>query len=878
MKMTTEAVKSLLADGTMVTVRELRAADHDYVVALHKAMPDEDRYLRFFSMSSPPVDSFVAKVLAEDSESHGGVGVFEGDVLLGMAAYLVIKDSSPVTGDVALVVSHQAQHHGIGTILLEHLGSLARGRGVERFAADVLPSNWRMLQVFSNIGFAVHTKADFDAIEVDIDLMPSDGYLDAVATRERVADKASLQALLRPRSVTVVGAGRKPQSIGNAVLSNVLAGGFAGEITAVNPHAREVLGVPCFSSVAAIPDVPELAVLCVPAAAVPKVAAECGEAGVRALLVISSGLSTDPVLAKQLLDTVREHGMRMVGPNCLGVVNSEPAVQLDASFARGGLTMGEVGVVTQSGGIAIALLEELRRLGLGVSTLVSTGDKYDLSGNDMLHWWENDFRTRIAVLYMESFGNPRKFSRLARHLARSKPVLAVRAGSTEVGQRAAASHTAASATPTVLRDALFKQAGVIAVDRLSELTDTIAVLSRQPLPAGNRVVVVSNAGGAGVLAADACIQNGLLVPALADATREKLNAVLPALASTSNPVDTTAVVDNEVFAEALRIVLADEGIDAVIAIAAPTALGDPAGGIAAGAGKTVVAVRLGQDSAIDWINGLPCFADAAAAAVALAHAAERSAWLRRPHGTAPDLPGIEPELARGVVRDYLASQPQGGWLGPEEVVALLRAFGLPVLGEIFAPDASAAVAAQAEFGTPVAMKAVASGLLHKSRGGGVRLGLATADEVREAYETFTDRFGSALHGVVVQPMVPPGRELLIGVSSDPTFGPLVVFGLGGVDTDMLDDRTARLVPVTDVDADEMLDSIRSAPKLFTSEVDKPAVRDVLLRVARLAELLPEVAELDINPLVAGPHGGIVVDARVRITPTRYVDPFLRRMR
>ncbi|MFC5105601.1 GNAT family N-acetyltransferase [Kibdelosporangium philippinense] len=862
----------LLTDGAMVTVRQLTAVDHDQVVALHKAMPDEDRYLRFFSMSVPPIDIFVTKVLDENA----GVGAFDGHVLLGMAAYVVIQGSAPVTADVALVVAHQVQHHGIGTLLLEHLGSLARSHGVQRFTADVLPGNWRMLRVFSDMGLAVSTRPNFDVIKVDIDLVPGEGYLDAVAVRERVAATASLQPLFCPDSVTVIGAGRKPESIGHAVLSNILAGGFTGTVTAVNPHAHELLGVPCYPSVSAIPNAPELAVICVPARSVADVAAECGQEGVKALLVISSGLSTDPEQARRLLETVRHYGMRMVGPNCLGVVNSE--VQLDASFAAGGLTVGDIGVVTQSGGIAIAVLEQLRRLDLGVSTLVSTGDKYDVSGNDLLHWWESDTRTKMAVLYMESFGNPRKFSRLARHLARSKPVLAIRAGSTEAGQRAAASHTAATATPTVLREALFRQAGVLAVDHLSELTGTIAVLSRQPLPKGNRVAVISNAGGAGVLAADACAQNGLEVAALSERTQRELKSVLPGLASVHNPVDTTAVVADEVFNQALRIMLADEKVDAMIAIAAPTALGDPAGAIAAETNKPLIAVRLDQGNAVDWLNGLPCFADPGAAAIAVGLAAERAAWLSRPAGHTPDLPAIDANLARQVIRDRLAADANGGWLEPEEVVTLLRAFGLPVLGEVFAPDVETALAAQSQFDAPVAMKAVAAGLLHKSRGGGVRLGLAGAADVRAAFEEFADRFGTALHGVVVQLMVPPGRELLIGVTSDPTFGPLVVFGLGGVDTDMLNDRTARLVPVTDVDADEMLRSIRSAPALFTSDVDKEMVRDVLLRVARLAELLPEVAELDINPLVVGRDGGIVVDARVRVEPVPYVDPYLRRLR
>lgn len=879
MSVSTDVTRVLLADGAMVAVRELCPTDHDQVVALHQAMPEEDRYLRFFSAGLPPMDGFVDRITSANQDDHGAIGVYEGDTLLGMAVYVVVRNSTPLTADVALVVSHDVQHHGIGTVLVEHLGSLARGRGVRRFTADVLPTNWRMLRVFSDLGLDMAMTPDFDVIRVTINLEPDDRYLDAVADRERVADDASLQALLRPRSVTVVGASRKTGSVGHAVLSNILDGNFTGEITAVNPHAHEVLGVPCHPSVGVIPDVPELAVVCVPARAVPEVAEECGQAGVRALLVISSGLSTDPDLGRRLLDTVREYGMRLVGPNCLGLVNSDPLVRLDATFARGGLVRGQIGVVTQSGGIAIALLAELGRLGLGVSTLVSTGDKYDVSGNDLIHWWEDDPHTRIAVMYMESFGNPRKFSRLARRLARTKPVLAVRAGTTEVGQRAAASHTAATATSTVLRDALYRQAGVIAVDRLSELTETVAVLARQPLPAGNRVAVVSNAGGTGVLAADACVQNGLSVPGLSPATQGELRAVLPDLASVGNPVDTTAVVPNEVFADTLRTVLADPGIDAVLAIAAPTALGDPATAIGSvRPEKTLVAVRVGQATSVDWLGDLPCFADAAAAAAALGHAAQRMLWLHRPRGDAPDIPNIDAEAAAELVADHLAAHPDGGWLGPEQVVTLLRAFGLPMLGEVFAVDAEAAVRAWREFGVPVAVKAVADGLLHKSRGGGVRLALATEADVRGAVTGFAEKFGPALHGVLVQPMIPAGRELLVGVTSDAVFGPLVVFGLGGTDTDLVNDRTARLVPLTDVDADEMLTGIRSAPKLFTSTADKAVVRDVLVRVARMAEVLPEVAELDVNPLVVADGNGIVVDARVRVQPTEYVDHYLRRMR
>ena len=560
--------------------------------------------------------------------------------------------------------------------------------------------------------------------------------------------------------------------------------------------------------------------VCVPARAVPETARQCGRAGVRALLVISSGLSAEPQLVGDLLEAVRRYDMRLVGPNCIGISNTDAAVRLDATFADPA-PVGRVGLVTQSGGVAIAVQEELRRLGLGVSTAVSTGDKYDVSGNDMMLWWRDDPRTALAVLYLESFGNPRKFSRFARRLAERMPVLTVRSGSSAAGQRAAASHTASTATPRVTRDALFRQAGVLAVDRLDELSELIATLSWQPLPAGRRVAVISNAGGAGVLAADACVANGLVVPELGPGTRRELAKLLPAGAATGNPVDTSAVISAAAFGAAVSVLRRDPEVDAVLAVTVPTALVDPYPGIAESAsvaGTPLVAVHLGQAEhvrplAVPGSDAVvPSFADPAAAATALAHAAIRSSWLSRPRGAASRPSDVDVTHAGGLVARFLAAAPDGGWLEPLDAQEVLQAFGLPLLRTVLVEDADQAVAAFSAAGRPVALKAVAEGVLHKAAAGGVRLGLTDAAAVAAAVTEMAARFGPRLHGLLVQPMADTGPELLVGVTSEPTFGPLVTVGLGGSSTDLVADRAHRLVPLTDVDAGEMLGEFRAGSR------------------------------------------------------------------
>ncbi|HWO66998.1 MAG TPA: GNAT family N-acetyltransferase [Umezawaea sp.] len=869
-----EPDRALLTDGTVVAVRELGPGDVGALLALHESLPLEDRYLRFFTTSSRQLEDFVGRMATPDDADHVTVGAFRGGRLFGAASYIVLDP--PTQAEVALVVSHAEQAHGVGTLLLERLSSLAVRRGVRRFVADVMSINSRMLHVFTDMGLVWTVTADGEVVHVDLGLEPVEAYFDAVADRELTADVQSLRAVLKPTSIVVIGAGRKETGVGNALLRNLVAGDFAGDLYAVNPHASAIAGVACYPSVDEVPDVPELAVLCVPADKVPAVAEQCGRRGVKALVVITAGVTEHPELARGLMAAVREHGMRVVGPNCLGVSTGEPGVSMNATFARTRTKAGGVGVVTQSGGIAIAVVERLSRIGLGTSNLVSTGDKYDVSGNDLLLWWERDEHTRAVVLYLESFGNPRKFARLARRVARRKPVLAIRSASSEAGQRAAASHTAATATPAITRDALFRQAGITAVDSVAELVDVLAALHGQPLPAGRSVAVLSNAGGLGVLAADACVHNGLAVAELSDTTVTALRALLPATASVHNPVDTTAVVDERTFSRCLDVVAADPGVDAVIAVTVPTAPGDPAGGVHPVPGKPVLAVDAGQVAAVES-GPVPGYTDPAQAAAVLAKLAERAEWLARPSEGGDELDGIDLDRARAVVVGHLAAEPGGGWLAPDQVVELLSAFGLPVLGGIVTTTADATASAQRGFDCPVVLKAIAVDLLHKSKGGGVVLDLDTPEAAAEAFSRFRSLFGDRLRGAFVQPMASRGRELLVGVVNDQEFGPLVVTGLGGVDTDLVDDRAAALAPLSAADADDLLHGFRASEGVFLDVAEAP-VRDVLLRVAKLAELVPEIAELDLNPVIATDERCQVVDARVRLAPVVAVDPFLRGLR
>jgi acyl-CoA synthetase (NDP forming)/RimJ/RimL family protein N-acetyltransferase len=892
---TTAGIYALLTDGATVLIRPARPADAEAVRAMHATLSPDNLYLRFFSMSPQNADREAKRVCREPAPDHAALLAWLGGRLVGVASY---EPAEPGTAEVAFAVPDDMHGRGIATLLLEHLVSAARERGLRAFTAEALLENQPMLGVFAAAGLPVYRQMTDGVVELTFPIPAGDddrtldGYLDSVAARESRADVASLRHLLQPGSVAVVGASRRRGTVGREILHNIVTGGFAGTVYPVNPRASSLEGLHCLGSVEDLPEQVDLAVVAVPADGVVDVAERCGRRGVRSLVVITSGLGAGGL---DLLAVCRRYGMRLVGPNCFGV--ALPPLGLDATFSAAHPAPGAAGLVVQSGGIGISLLEHLSKLGIGVSSFASVGDKYDVSSNDMLTWWEQDGQTKLAVLYVESFGSPRKFARTARRVGQRMPVLTVVGGRSAAGQVAAASHTAAAATPLVTQEALFGQAGIITVPGLGQLVEVAALLAAQPLPAGEKVAIVTNAGGAGVLAADACGDHGLRVPVLSAATRRRLAGLLPPGAAVRNPVDTTAAVTQDAFRASLEAVAADDGIDSVLAVTVPTAIADLVEAVVSSrVAKPLAAAALDQQETVRLLpsdnhhpgqravpSAVPVYAFPEGAARALGHAARYQTWRGRPHGRVPEFGGLRTADAKAQVTAFLRANPDGGWLPEQAVRDLLGCYEIPLVpARTAAGEAEAARAAAGFGGAPVVLKAEAAGLVHKTEAGAVKLGLHGEAEVRAAYQELAATFGARLTGVQVEPMLSGGVEVLVGVVQEPVFGPLVVFGLGGVATEVLGDHAARLTPLTDADADDLIHGVHAAPLLFghrgTSPVDTAALADVLLRVSRLASDLPEVAELDLNPVIATAAGARAVDARIRVTPAQPQDPFLRKLR
>ena len=883
---------ALLTDGTTVEIRPARPDDFEAVRDMHANMSPENLYLRFFSVSRVAAEREAQRICREPAPGRAALlAVLDGQVI-GCGSYEVVNSSE--SAEVAMSVADDMHNRGIGTLLLEHLISLARSRGVRTFVAETLTENALMLQVFANAGLRAHRTLEDGVYDLRFPLPGGDGdtgtgtYLDAVAERERSADVASLAHLLTPDSVAVIGASRRPGSVGRAILQNIIDDGFGGRVYAVNPGAAELDGVPCVPSAAVLPEQVDLAVIAVPAAAVLDVAEDCGRRAVKALVVTTSGL--DAAARGELLGICRRHGMRLVGPTSFGVANT--AISLDATFAARHPRPGMAGLAAAStGGTGFVMLEHLSRLGVGISSLVSLGEKDDVSGTDMLLWWESDPATKLALLYLESFGNPRKFARTARAVGRAMPVLIVNAGRSAPGLRLAAARAAAEITPQLTRQALFEQAGVIATANLGELLDAAALLAAQPVPSGPRVGIVSNTRGGEVLAADACGDAGLQVAVLGQDTKRALADLLPSAATVAGPVDTTAGVAPGIFRRCLELVGADPGVDAILALTATTAAGDLVPEVcAARLPVPIAAAVMDQVEAVRLLPGpdedspaVPAYAYPESAARALSHAARYGAWRTASPGDIPDLPGTDRDRASELVAGYLAGTPGGGWLPRNQVVELLSCYGLTLVDSIVASAEEDVAAAAARFGTAVALKAdVPDLVVRRSGAGAVLLDLHGADEVRRGYRLLRETFGDRMVGVIVQPMITGGLEVKINVLEEQLFGPLVLFGLASAEADVLADHAARLAPLTESDADDLIRSIRSAPLLLgspgTPTADIRSLRDMLLRVSQLAEDLPQVAELDLSPVVARPDGAVAVTCVVRIQPAEPTDSYLRRLR
>jgi acetyl coenzyme A synthetase (ADP forming)-like protein len=876
-----ETVDVILRDGSTLRLRPPRADDGGALLDFFRGLSERSLYLRFHgfpSLEPVLVESLLEPDWRERGALLGTLAENGAERVVAVGNYVRLRD--PALAEAAFTVTDELQGHGIGTRLLEQLAERAAGVGIERFVAEVMADNRSMLGVFEAAGFQLTRELEGGEVEVQFPIASTETYRERVEERDHTAVTTSLRPFFEPRSVAVIGASRRRGSIGGELFRNILAGDFAGAAYPVNRDGEPVAGVRAYSAIGEIPDAVDVAVISLPAEAVFDAAEQALHAGVRALVVISAGFaevgSEGAERQERLLALVRAHGARLIGPNCLGIAVAGPS--LNATFAARSAPSGSIGFSSQSGALGLALLEAAQARGLGLSAFVSIGNKADVSSNDLLEWWEDDPATRVVLLYLESFGNPRRFGRLARRVARRKPILALKSGTTVTGQRAASSHTAALAGSETAVDALFHQAGVIRATSLEELIDVATLLSSQPEPRGRRVAVLTNAGGLGILCADACEAAGLELPPTTEETRASLAAIVSPEGSLSNPVDMLGGATARTYAETLPLLLADPQVDAVVALFVPTVtatadqVAEAIDRVAAAteSGKPVLAVVMtaeGIPEALRRGDGhVAAFAYPESAARALGRAAQRAEWLRQPHGTLPALDGIDRKAAERVVETAL-TRGDDVWLDAAEARELLLAYGLPLVEERIAGRPDEAVAAARELGFPVVVKSAEPGA-HKTEVGGVALDLADEEAVRAAVE----RIGVP---VLVQPTVRGTAELLAGMVQDPVFGPLVAFGPGGVLAELIGDASFRIAPLTDQDAEELVlcgkagrlvRGFRGAPA-----ADTGALVDLVHRLARLGDDLNAVAELDLNPVIASADGCVAVDARVRVRhPERLV--------
>ncbi|MBN6058077.1 GNAT family N-acetyltransferase [Nonomuraea sp. RK-328] len=927
----------VLADGGTAHVRPIRPADADRLLAFYSRLSAESIYFRFFGPHPRLSDKEVAWFTTVDYVDRVALIATIGTEMVAVIRYDRV---GPTEAEVAFLVEDAHQGRGVASVLLEHLAATARERGIERFVADVLPANMKMMGVLRQAGYTAESSFADGVVRMTLDLTPTETSAEVTASREHRAEARSIARLLTPGSVAVIGASREPGGVGQAVLRNLLASDFTGPVYPVHREVRAVAGVRAYPSVSAIDDSVDLAVVAVPAESVADVVEECAEKGVHGLVVVSSGFGETGERGRarqdELARIARAYGLRMVGPNCLGIANTDPAVRLNATLAATVPGRGRVGFFSQSGALGTALLQRVAQRGMGISSFVSAGNRADVSGNDLLQYWEEDAATEVILLYLESLGNPRKFTRLARRISRSKPIVVVKSGGTPAGHSARELRLPDSAISS-----LFEQAGLIRVDDLIQLFDVGQLLAYQPLPAGPRVGLVTNSDALGLLAADACVAAGL---------------------SPRPPANLGASAGAAEYGAALAGQLASDDVDAAIVIYTPPI---PGAGeevaaellrVAEESGKPVLATfegHLGMHPALrvgatpphgsgtsegtPSRGSIPSYAAPEEAVRALSHVVRYAAWRSRPMAPPPELDDVDTARARDLVVRALAASPGDGGggtderepveadtagrevseadtagrevaaLGPagreeseagaagrevvEEDVAeregevdaaeLLSCYGLDVWPAEVVRSPDEAVEAARRLGWPVVLKVADPDA--SRRAGTVRLGLESPDSVRHAYTEFAGRLGEGVE-LAVQRMAPqPAVPTVVGVVEDPAFGPVVSFGLGEVTARLLLDQGFRLAPLTREDAAALVRSVRAAPLLFGEYGYPPvavdALEDLLVRVGRLAGDLPEVARLDLDQVLVGESGVIVLGARatVRTPPGPRLDGGPRRL-
>jgi acyl-CoA synthetase (NDP forming)/N-acetylglutamate synthase-like GNAT family acetyltransferase len=892
-----ESGRLILRDGSTAFIRLSEPGDRDALREFFHQLSPVSKRRRFFSSADP------AEVLLErqcDSSNPRSQLTLIVSRIVGGVPRIIATGSyaarDATSAEVAFAVDDEFQGKGLGGLLLERLALLAARHGFVRFWALTRVENRLMLETFRQSGFPLHSKVEDECVEIDFSVAPSEGSERRSEVRDRVFTTASLHPFFRPRSIAFIGASRDTSSIGRRIFDALDAGRFNGPIYAVNPNTSRVGTYPTYPSARQVPPGTDLAIVAVPRDRVLSAVDDCAVAGVRALVVISGGFAESDekgrALQEELLESVRGHGMRMVGPNSMGLLNADREIRLNASLSRHLPPQGSVGMSSQSGAVCLAMLALARQRDLGVSTLVSVGNKADISGNDLLQYWQGDEATRVILMYLESFGNPRRFARIARGVSQIKPIVVAKAESRVTRPEAARPGVAVLVAGHDPADALFRQTGVIRADTLDEMLDLAAALDRQPLPVGRRVAILSDGGGPGILCAGACRAARLSVPALSDSTKERLAGFLSPGTMIGNPLELDLSSSADQYARAVETLLDAGEVDALIAIHTPLdsngsdamleaiRQGTAAGRAAGGAAKPVLACLMAKNDAGAPIvlanESVPTFALPESAARILGKMAVYAKWRAGPHGIIPDFDDIDPAAAREICRRAIEERG-AGWLSAEEARAVLAAVRLPLVPAELARTADEAVRLAREIGFPVAVKLASGRIPHRMEKGWVRLNVGDAAAVESAFEAIRRSVQSqdsvaAMEGVLVQPMVASNVEVMVSMLEEPSFGPLVAFGLGGIHMEMIGDVGMRVTPLTDRAAAAMVREIRGYPLLEGHRGHPPAdieaIHDVLLRVSRLVEEVPDIAELELSPIFVGPPGGScrIGDSRIRVAP------------
>ncbi len=892
----------LLKDGTSALIRRARESDRDQVLNLLEEVSESSRFQRFFGASQSNKKMVESLIQVGDPREELTLFVITGPPedrrIIGVGNYSRIDDDPPAA-EPAFLVHDDYQGKGIGTLLLERLALIAVRNGIEAFEAYVLPDNRKMKDVFESSGFSVTKQGEKGSYIVRFDVTPNEMMVHKSEVRDRIATVASLKPFFTPKGVAVVGASREPDTIGHRILVGLIRGSYNGPVYPVNPAADHVGSIKAYESVAAIPGPVDLAIMAVPAESVDEVVDQCHDQGIKAIIVVTAGFSEVGEEGRnrqlELRDRVYGHGMRMIGPNCLGLINTDPEIRLNASFAPFFPLDGSVAMASQSGALGLAILDYATGRDIGFSYFVSIGNKADISSNDLIQYWEDDARTEVILLYLESFGNPRRFSRLSRRIGRKKPIVVIKGGRSDAGRKAASSHTAALASPDIAVEALFQQAGIIPVDSLESMFNVGDMLVNQPLPEGPGVAIVTNSGGPGILSADVCESMGLQLVELEQETQGQLRDILPDTASLKNPIDMIASAGPEQYETVLEIVMRDENVDSVIVIFTPLEL-DPSeeiawairSGVERGRSneepeKPVVGVFIErEDEQTQLYAGdqrIPTFRFPEDAARTLGKVYQYSKW-RRQYEERPtrqkSFGNFDVDHARDLCQ--ARAQTDEGWLGFDDTENLLSSVGISTAEATLTrnPDEAVEVAEDLEY--PVVLKMSSRTLIHKTEWDGIELDLENENEVREAYDGIHERLEDVdkldeLEGIVVQEQLDKGVELMAGMTEDEVFGPLLTFGLGGIHVEILGDITVRLTPLTEQDAREMLDDIKGTKLLDGYRGHPPADREalcnLLLRISRLVDNVPEIKEIDFNPLKAfSPDKGYkILDTRIRVAPT-----------